>query len=287
MHKFFVYLLLFVFFSCPLYSQNIIVQDSITKQPIPYVSVGFVATQTGVYADEKGQFTVKAGTQIKLSCIGYENKIIDIDEATHIILLKPIAYNIQGVSVAGNVKENMLGFYDLPRDNRNYYCGDAGMEYALYIPNTLNKKVTLSKIILGLNSDGLRGVYKESSYSVFRINIYKVAENQEIGEVLNTKQLIYSSKILTDKTVLDVFDMRIPMDEDGIFIGIEYLGRQNRFDNITYDKTPLFYPLAPVLTLAKKSKNIPYIAYSKSAFHADGQWKKFSSGLFRISVMAY
>ena len=82
-------------------SQTVIVKDSITNEPIPFVSVYF-GNDTGGYTDENGKITIpNEAAQIRLSHICYETKSISkitVDSQT--IFLVPKSINLDEVAIA-------------------------------------------------------------------------------------------------------------------------------------------------------------------------------------------
>lgn len=83
-----IILLLFFFFTISgyIFSQNVttikgIVKDSLTKEPLPFVTIQFDKTTNGIFTDNDGEFKLSnrgAQTQVSVSFIGYKTKTFTV-----------------------------------------------------------------------------------------------------------------------------------------------------------------------------------------------------------------
>ncbi len=118
-------------------SQTIIVKDSITNEPISFVSVCF-GKESGCYTDERGMITIPDGAaQIQLSHICYETKIISkITEYAQTIFLVPKSINLDEVTISAKVpkriKTTEVGLKKAKTHAK--HKGANGFEMALFIP---------------------------------------------------------------------------------------------------------------------------------------------------------
>ena len=85
-------------------AQTVIVKDSITNEPIPFVSVYF-GNDTGGYTDEKGMIAIpNEAAQMRLSHICYETKsIFKITADSQTIFLAPISINLDEVAISARM----------------------------------------------------------------------------------------------------------------------------------------------------------------------------------------
>ena len=288
MNKLYILPGIVMFFSLSLVGQHkkITIQDINNKQAIPYVSVIFKDTLTGMYANEKGEFSCSISKSVKLTCIGYKDTVINISNNPSVVYMKPVIYVLDAIKIMPSNKEYTFGFFHLPARESVHFVGNAGCEYALYIPNTENRNLVIKKIVIGAQEHKKLRVNDEDTHSVFRVNIYKVKSSHKIGELINTQQLLYGSKILKEKTVLDISHLGLTLPPEGVFVSIEYLGKQISHNNIAYEQTPLNYLLEPSLNVVKKTKELPYILYTKHNLMGL-DWTPFNEGLFCISIIAY
>jgi hypothetical protein len=66
--------LLLLFLPFLSFSQSVLIQDSQSKEPIPFVNIWIKGSQSGTTSNENGKFelVMKAGDTLVLSAIGYE-----------------------------------------------------------------------------------------------------------------------------------------------------------------------------------------------------------------------
>lgn len=93
------------------YAQNYtsasgIVKDSITGEPLPFVSVYFDGSTIGAMTDDNGAFTLQNNqgyTRLAAASLGYDTKVIDLKAGSKnenlVLLLKPTAFEISEVVV--------------------------------------------------------------------------------------------------------------------------------------------------------------------------------------------
>ncbi|MCD7848709.1 MAG: carboxypeptidase-like regulatory domain-containing protein [Parabacteroides sp.] len=83
-----------------------IVKDSITGEPLPFVSVYFDGSTIGAMTDDDGAFTLQNNqgyTRLAAASLGYDTKMIDLKPGQKnenlVLLLKPTAFEISEVVV--------------------------------------------------------------------------------------------------------------------------------------------------------------------------------------------
>ena len=117
--------------------QTMTVKDSITNEPIPFVSVYF-GNDTGGYTDEKGAIAIpNEAEQIWLSHICYETKSISkITADSQTIILVPKSINLDEVAISAKVpkriKTTAVGL--MKAKTQTKHKGANGFEMALFIP---------------------------------------------------------------------------------------------------------------------------------------------------------
>ena len=118
-------------------AQTVIVKDSITNEPIPFVSVYF-GKESGGYTDEKGAIAIPSeAAQIRLSHICYETKsIFKITADSQTIFLVPKGINLDEVAISAKVlkriKTTEVG--SMKAKTQTKHKGANGFEMALFIP---------------------------------------------------------------------------------------------------------------------------------------------------------
>ena len=117
--------------------QTMTVKDSITNEPIPFVSVYF-GNDTGGYTDENGAIAIpNEAAQIRLSHIFYETKSISkITADSQTIILVPKSINLDEVAISAKVpkriKTTAVGL--MKAKTQTKHKGANGFEMALFIP---------------------------------------------------------------------------------------------------------------------------------------------------------
>ena len=117
--------------------QTVIVKDSITNEPISFVSV-YWGNNSGGYTDEKGAIAIpNEAAQIQLSHICYETKSIDnVTANAHTIFLVPKSINLDEVAVSAKapkrIKTTKVGL--MKAKTQTKHKGANGFEMALFIP---------------------------------------------------------------------------------------------------------------------------------------------------------
>ena len=118
-------------------AQTIVVKDSITNEPVPFVSVYF-GNDSGGYTDEQGAIAIPNEIeQIRFSHICYESKSIakvTVDSQT--IFLAPISINLDEVAISAKApkrtKTTEVGL--MKAKTQTKHKGANGFEMALFIP---------------------------------------------------------------------------------------------------------------------------------------------------------
>ena len=95
------------------------------KNPIAYASILIKGTKTGVVADAKGLFTIKApqGAVLMISAVGYQTSAITVNEKTVMnIMLNDEFSNLVlgGISYNGNKHENDKVIYEEESDSTEF-----------------------------------------------------------------------------------------------------------------------------------------------------------------------
>ncbi len=129
---------LFTFISIRVIAQQrLTVRDSLTQEPIAYMSVWFGNEVEG-YTDESGMIEIPKGTKkIRLSHICYETKsIVKVTADAQTIFLVPKITNIDEVAVSAKapkrIKATEVGL--MKAKTQTKHKGANGFEMALFIP---------------------------------------------------------------------------------------------------------------------------------------------------------
>src|SRR5690242_13201804 len=100
----FRWLFFFVISTSLSYGQQVMegtIVDESTGNPVPFASISVEGTTQGTSANKSGQFslTVKQPFTLRITCIGYETKVISSTQFFSRIELTPAATQLDGVIV--------------------------------------------------------------------------------------------------------------------------------------------------------------------------------------------
>lgn len=229
--------------------------DSITMQPIPYANIVCLDSLNGSYTNSEGVFTKPKYGVASISCVGYYTKKITFNGDNDTVLLAPKIYSLKEIVVvsSNNEKEIIEGYANKKSDFSLSYS--SGREVAVLIDNKKNQESLIKKVFLKI--DVRRIVRKTTNInytSVFKINIYSVKDKINIGECIAS--IILKSDRLTSKNFFDISDLNLSFPKDGLFVGIEWVGKENLENNELYIVTENL--LEPFISTTFKENSIVY-----------------------------
>jgi len=195
-----------------------IVKDSITGQPIAYVSVWVENETIGTTAEENGEFIINTNDSNKnlvFSVLGYERMVLKVSESAS-VLLSPSALELGEVTITNKKEKRQLeigktksviqeAFDNGPRMDAKYFPYDPDYKKTKWI-----KKVTIltdSKV----------------EDATIKLHLYAVDENGFPGKELLSKDYIVTLQKGIFKHKVDVSEFNIQMPKNGIFVAFEKL----------------------------------------------------------------
>jgi len=155
-----------------------LVVDSLSKQPICYVSIGIINTPMGTYANEQGQFelTLESSNEtdsIRFSCIGFNSISYNLSEFLEkfesgdtIYLMEKITVLNEVVVRGKRIKTKVLGNKNASRQVLIGFLGDK--ESGIIIEN--ESSILLKNVSFKLAMTK----YDQPDSAVFRFNIYSL-----------------------------------------------------------------------------------------------------------------
>ena len=247
--KIFIYLFIFTVYSISAQIKGV-VKDSITGQPIPYVSIWVQNENYGSTTEENGTFSINVSEKSQnliFSALGYEKKIIKIAEAREVNLVQT-TYQLDEIVISkrketkeieiGQTENAILEAFDNgPRIDTKFF---PYLEF--YKKTRFIKKITIftdSKI----------------DNASIKIHFYKVDSNGFPGNEILDKNFIVSVDKGVNKTAFNVtkFNLKIPLE--GLFIGFEKLIiENNKLEKTFLDKN--------TNTMQTKNTYYPFVLYN-------------------------
>lgn len=195
-----------------------IVKDSITGQPIPYVSVWVENETIGTTAEENGEFIINTNDQNKnlvFSVLGYERKVLKVSKSAS-VFLSPSALELGEVTITNKKEKRQVeigktksviqeAFDNGPRMDAKFFPYDPDYKKTKWI-----KKVTIltdSKV----------------EDATIKLHLYAVDENGFPGKELLSKDYIVTLQKGIFKHKVDISEFNIQMPKNGIFVAFEKL----------------------------------------------------------------
>lgn len=220
------------------------VVDVETKKSISFVSITYLndTTQYGVYSDSLGNYIFRdRGSSVKMSCIGYETKVINISVllSNPIIELSPITYSLNAVEIKPKAyKTIQLGHFKnkvyrkLIEDPKHVLMYRKYFNYiAQFIPNTLKKNdLLITKLRYNLSNHFKKADpvnEKGCEATLLRIHLFENDEAGKPGKEMLTKNVVFKNDCKTDNLIIDITDEYLYMPINGIFVAIEFIDNSN------------------------------------------------------------
>ena len=219
------YVLLLTFISSFSYCQSkITVLDTETRQPVPFATVLLKLNSNIVYGNycrQDGKIDIDLEISFdnaEISCVGYQNKIIDKISLTNTVLLKKDIIDLDEVVINKTIQNfNLLGYTNFKKD---FIVGlGKGMEEVVFIDNATRTPLPLKSFLFRIE--------KAKSKIAVRVHFYKKMANiMEPDEEMLTEDLVTYIETKTKGTVeIDVSGLNLYLPAEGAFIGIEALGK--------------------------------------------------------------
>ena len=215
-------------------SQDIQVQDTYSRKPVPFATVSF-GDGMGTFADASGifRFSKKLYPRVDtlfVSSIGYETLTIPVPDLIDIVNLVPAASRLQTVVVSAE----LLGDYDIeeiePIVHKEYedcWLPTVESEIATKIERHERQPTMISKLYIPiLLEKSQRSKNKMRKFSsIFRVQFYDVEQDGS-----PSFESLYPSKtfLITEESEkiyeLDLTDLKIVVPSAGVFASIQVLG---------------------------------------------------------------
>lgn len=217
------------------------IQDSTTKEPIPYVNISIQGEKTfALSADENGNFTLpenlKQESDIYMSAVGYANTSVKISAIKDIIFLQPQPIELNEVVIGTKKGEHSIVINPVKKV-KNTWTGYAGgnsgiLMMASYIPYKTEYEATpfLDKVHFRVLAN------KENT---FNMRLYTANEDGSPGEYLYNKNILVTVTPKQKSAIVDFSKNKVRIPEEGLFVVMEIITiEQNRLGSSEDDKLP-------------------------------------------------
>jgi hypothetical protein len=213
-------------------SQTIIIKDSITNDPISFVSVYF-GDEVGGYTNESGMIEIPKGTkQIRLSHICYETKsIAKVTADLQTIFLVPKSINLDEVAINAKVPQRIktteVGL--MKAKTQTKHKGANGFEMALLIPydSTWTETPYIHSILASLDYSTHYLVFTEIKNPIYATLRFDLRQPDAKTGAPKDESLIDGGIILPQNEKLGKDGIRltrpIPFPQTGVFVVVEWI----------------------------------------------------------------
>jgi len=189
-----------------------IVKDKISDSRVPFVSISIVNTQRGTSADEEGKFFLivskpDIGKKIKISCIGYETRLLSVDEIrdSTILYLNPAVSILNEISIHGDSINSVEIIKKAIKNIQvNYRQQPFGLEFfsEIEVVNILSQDVFKVESIL----QGYYGGYIPSGRRKFEITHARMTGKDPLDGYYIPTHEIYAIDVIANPDKYGIFN---------------------------------------------------------------------------------
>lgn len=209
----------FLFFAVNALAQTKgVVKDSLTGNPIAYVSIWVENENIGTTSEENGEFHIATNDKNKnliFSALGYKKKIVKTSEA-QLIHLSPSAFELDEITINNKKEKRQLEIGKTKNTVAEAFDNGPRMD-AKYFPYYPEYKKTrwIKKAVIVTDS--------RIDDATIKLHFYSVDENGYPGEELLSKDYIVIIKKGITKSEIDLSDFNLEMPKTGLFVVFEKL----------------------------------------------------------------
>ncbi len=194
--------------------QKITILDAETKLPIPFAKIIFENSYRNT--EENGEITLTANDLIKeIEAFGYEKPIIEKAKTIYLLVPKPISIEEVVLLRPKNIHTFVLGKIEKKRSvgfgssNTTWTVADFVKSETHFPKNLFIKKIRFSQEV------------KNKKNATIRLSLYQIENGKPSDEPW--KSYIANCTSKNNIAELDLSKNAVPMPEEGIFIGFEWI----------------------------------------------------------------
>lgn len=224
--------ILFLFFAANVAAQTKgVVKDSLTGNPIAYVSIWVENENIGTTSEENGEYQIGTNDKNKnliFSALGYQKKTVKVSES-QIVLLSPSTFELDEVTINNKKEKKQLEIGKTKNTIAEAFDNGPRMD-AKFFPYYPEYKKTrwIQKAIILTDS--------RIDDATIKLHLYDVGENGFPGNELLSKDYIVTIKKGVTKNEIDLSDFNLEMPKTGIFVVFEkLLIKKNRVEKTIKD----------------------------------------------------
>lgn len=218
----------FVLFSQKTYQFRLI--DQVSKQPVPYATVGFGRLNVGASTDSEGKLNLisfaSPSDSIFISCLGYEllcfsSTLLSL-EKLNVYELNPKQYALQEITIKPEKLGEPITLNQI--DKKKYKIGHFVSNYSSQVARKFTLDSSLSDQYLLSSVSFLMKRFPSHQLSTFRVRIYRADPvNGKPGPDLLTVPLIRTVTQKNEIIKVDLRPYRIYTEHSVFYVAIEWL----------------------------------------------------------------
>ncbi len=263
------------------------VVDKFTKEKIPYATVGLIKANTGINADEEGNFTLLTANNdisdtLIISCIGYQTEKVSIndmpfDRKFYLVKRETI---LEEVVIGKRNYDNTITLNELSGCGNNYY-GTSG--YTSQVAQHFQSPVENSML------SEIR-ICTSGEKCIFRIRVYDMdmKTGQPTTDLADTVIEVKSGK---RKVRIDVESYKIHIPSKDFFVALEWLkvpyNEHHYIASFKGEKKPQlnYWPLVSYVDRNKMKSSFGYLT---EVWHQNykGKWENFFRSNSQLLISA-
>lgn len=194
-----------------------VVKDSLSGNPISYVSIWVENENIGTTSEENGEFSINVNDKNKnliFSALGFKKKTVKAGEV-NVVNLAPMALDLPEVMISNRKDKKQV---EIGRRRGVAEAFDNGPRMdAKFFPFLADYKKTRWIKSAAIFTDS------RIDEATIKLHLYEIDENGFPGEEMLTKDLIVPIKRGISKTEVDLTDFNLEMPKNGIFVVVEKL----------------------------------------------------------------
>lgn len=194
-----------------------VVKDSLSGNPISYVSIWVENENIGTTSEENGEFAIAISDKHKnliFSALGFKKKTVKVGEA-NVVNLVPMALDLPEVMISNRKDKKQV---EIGRRRGVAEAFDNGPRMdAKFFPFLPDYKKTRWIKSAAIFTDS------RIDEATIKLHLYEVDENGFPGEEMLSRDLIVPIKRGISKTEVDLTDFNLEMPKNGIFVVVEKL----------------------------------------------------------------
>lgn len=208
-----------------------VVVDSLTRKPIPYVSIWVENENNGATTEENGTFALRVSDKrhrILFSALGYRNKsVLSADKMA--VELAPAAIELSEVVLTKKYGNRQLEIGETDSSFLEAYENAPRIDVKFFPYEPRYKKTKFIKQVV-LNTDC------RIEEALLKLHFFKVDASGLPGEELLDKDLLVSVSKGVKRTSFNLSSQNLRMPKEGLFVGFERLKiEKNKYEKAVFD----------------------------------------------------